>query len=47
MTLVPHFHGLVRMSLEQVGKIAPSDHRFVGKNKIITSDALKRNQVVT
>jgi hypothetical protein len=44
--LVPHLHGLVRMSAERIGKrIAASDTRFTGKNKIITPQqekAIKR-----
>jgi hypothetical protein len=35
-TFVPHLHGLVRMSSENVGSIAASNLRFIGKNKIIT-----------
>jgi len=35
--LVPHLHGLVRMSTEKIVKsISASDTRFTGKNKIIT-----------
>lgn len=40
--LVPHLHGLVRMSSEKVGRVSASDHRFAGKNRIITPLALKR-----
>ena len=34
--LVPHLHGLVRMSSEKVGRVAASNNRFTGRNKVIT-----------
>ena len=34
--LVPHLHGLVRMTAEKVGRIAAKNKRFTGRNKVIT-----------